>query len=511
MKKPAILITAMIIISAIAAKIHSTDYYLSPRGSDVSPGSRQKPFQTIERLNQIDLEPGDRVLFEGESSYSGTITLDLDDSGEADRPVILTSFGTGRAVIDGGAEQGLVFENCAFVLAQDLSIHGLGRKSGNSANGIEILHAQNIIVSRIEVSGFQHAGIHISGSQHIKLTGIHAHDNGAAGINSSDDMSADIYVTHCLAENNPGDPTILDNHSGNGIVIGRVKKALIEYCEASYNGWDMPRIGNGPVGIWTWDSDSVVIQHCVSHHNRSTGIDGGGFDLDGGATHAILQYNYSHNNHGAGYLLCQYPGAPRFADNIVRYNISQDDGLTNHNAGIFVYVGDSLMMNTDVYNNTIYNSKGAAVAFGIGEYYKGPLPQMTFRNNIFVSGGAQIQGPYDMARFEGNLYWAMGDGGFVVDEYTDFEQWAKATGQEMIDGNIVGHYADPLLNKTGQWLITDPMQLRQLQAYRLQAQSPAIDAGLDLKKLFQLDPGKMDFYGNAIPANRRFDVGACEF
>ena len=212
MKKPAILATAMIIISAIAAKIHSTDYYLSPQGSDVNPGSRQQPFQTIDQLNRIDLQPGDRVLFEGGNSYSGTITLDRDDSGEADRPVVLTSFGAGRALINGGNNQGLVLENCAFVLAQDLSIQGLGRKTGNSANGIEILHAQNITISRVEVSGFQHSGIHISGSQHIKLTGIHAHDNGAAGISSSDDMSEDIYVAQCLAENNPGDPTILDNH-----------------------------------------------------------------------------------------------------------------------------------------------------------------------------------------------------------------------------------------------------------------------------------------------------------
>ena len=125
-------------------------------------------------------------------------------------------------------------------------------------------------------------------------------------------MSKNIYVGYCLAENNPGDPTILTNHSGNGIVIGRVSKALIEYCEARYNGWDMPRKGNGPVGIWTWHADQVIIQFCVSHHNRSTGVDGGGFDFDGGVTNSILQYNYSHDNHGSGYLICQYDGAAPF-------------------------------------------------------------------------------------------------------------------------------------------------------------------------------------------------------
>jgi hypothetical protein len=46
----------------------------------------------------------------------------------------------------------------------------------------------------------------------------------------------------------PGDPSILNNHSGNGIVVGNAEKVTIEYCEAANNGWDMPRQGNGPVG-----------------------------------------------------------------------------------------------------------------------------------------------------------------------------------------------------------------------------------------------------------------------
>ena len=29
-----------------------------------------------------------------------------------------------------------------------------------------------------------------------------------------------IYIGYCKAENNPGDPTELKNHSGNGIVVG---------------------------------------------------------------------------------------------------------------------------------------------------------------------------------------------------------------------------------------------------------------------------------------------------
>ena len=81
--------------------------------------------------------------------------------------------------------------------------------------------------------------------------------------------------------------------------MGHAEVALVEYCESLFNGWDQPWTGNGPVGIWTHDADRVTIQHCIAHHNRSTALDGGGFDFDGGVTNSVLQYNYSHDNFGS--------------------------------------------------------------------------------------------------------------------------------------------------------------------------------------------------------------------
>ena len=42
------------------------------------------------------------------------------------------------------------------------------------------------------------------------------------------------------------------------------------------NGWrnDFP---SGPIGIWTWDSNRVVIEHNEAWGNRSGTRDGGGF------------------------------------------------------------------------------------------------------------------------------------------------------------------------------------------------------------------------------------------
>ncbi len=487
------------------------DYYVSPAGNDNAPGTQEQPWRTFDRVNQADLAPGDRVLLEGGKVFSGTLLLNAADSGTAGQPVLITSYATGRATLDAGDSTAIQVKGSSFLVIRDVNCLGSGRKSGNTESGIVLSGVTNVEVDRVDVSGFRSSGIEMSGVTDVRITHVHAFENGFAGISSSDAMSKNIYVGYCLAENNPGDPTILDNHSGNGIVIGWVSKALIEYCEARYNGWDMPRKGNGPVGIWTWYADQVVIQYCVSHHNRSTGTDGGGFDFDGGVTNSILQYNYSHNNHGAGYLICQYDGAAPFRGNTVRYNISQDDGLTNHNAGIYVWVGGANMESTDCYNNTIFNSKGAAVGFGLDKRYANQLPKMTFRNNIFVSGEAQIEGGAEKGQFQGNIYWAMGDGGFLVDGYTNFAEWVAATGQETIDGKVVGKYADPLLRKNGAGLLTDPTKLPAVPEYQLLPGSPAIDAGLDLKQLFGLDPGTRDFYGTELPAGKLFDIGAHEY
>jgi hypothetical protein len=487
------------------------EYHISPGGSDSGTGAKRSPWRSIDRLNAHDFRPGDRILFEGGKTFSGTFELKGTDSGAAGKQLIVSSYGTGRATIEGGVAPAISVDGCNHLAIRNLTLRGAGRKSGSTGSGLVVARAKGVEIDRIEVSGFQRSGVELNGVEDARVTHVHAYQNGFSGISSGGDTSRNLYVAYCLTENNPGDPTIRRNHSGNGIVIGMAKDVVIEYCESRYNGWDQPWTGNGPVGIWAYRADNLVIQFCVAHHNRSTAADGGGFDFDGGMTNSIIQYNYSHSNYGAGYLICQYENAGLFADNIVRYNISQDDGLKDHDAGIFVWVGGAEMKSSLVHNNTIFNTRGAAVAFGVSQKYADQLPLITFHNNIFVSQGPQIRGGSAKGRFIGNLYWSMGERGFNVDEYKDFAEWVAATGQEKHNGKVVGVYADPLLRKDGNGLLTDPAKLATLTEYQVMPGSPAIDAGLDLRQLFGLDPGKRDYYGTPLPASGRLGMGAHQF
>jgi len=508
---PSALLLLLVLLASPGA---ARDYFVSATGDDNRPGSAAEPWRTLAKVNAVSLQPGDRVLLEGGRTFAGPLELGSDDRGTPARNIVVTSYGAGRAVIDGGNGRAVTVDGCDHVLVQRLKLVGAGRKTGNVTDGLYLAHSTGSTVDQVEVLGFQHSGVEISGTRDARITQVHAHQNGFAGIRSGGDRSTNLYVGYCLTENNPGDPTILRNHSGSGIIVSEVDVALVEYCESTFNGWDQPWTGNGPVGIWTHDADRVTIQYCVAHHNRSTASDGGGFDFDGGVTNSVLQYNYSHDNFGSGYLICQYEGAPRFANNVVRFNVSQDDGLFDHNAGIFVWVGGAGMESTLVHNNTIWNTKGSAVAYGISKEHANELPEIRFYNNILVSQGPQIfnetEGLGRIGLFRGNLYWAMGERGFHVDGFESLEQWAAASGQERVDGRLVGLFADPALPRSGAAMLTSPADLHRLVEYQLREGSPAVGAGLDLRKAFGVDPGPADFYGNPLPSEGLLSIGAHE-
>lgn len=468
------------------------DYYVSPAGDDSNPGTQARPWRRIAKVNATDFARGDCVRFQSGAKFAGTIVLDHNDAG-----VTVTSYGDGRAVIDGANDSGLKATACDGLVVKNLDFVGSGRKAGNTVDGVVITRSQGVRVEHLDVSGFRGSGLLLDGIRDARVTQVHAHENGFAGISVGyGKRSTHVRIDHCTAENNAGDPSNLTNHSGNGIVVANADDVVIEYCRAFHNGWDMPRKGNGPVGIWVWDVDHAVIQHCISHDNKSPGDDGGGFDLDGGATNSILQYNLSYNNDGPGYFLCQFPGAPDFRNNIIRYNVSHNDGVKNNRrSGIDVFSASENASDCLVYNNTVYNEHGSAVGFG-----GLPMPNVVFRNNIFICSGDVIAGENGRGRFENNLYWSANERPLRFGGYASLGEWAQETDQK-----YPGLYADPRLTKLETPLPSDPERLASMTAYRVLAASPCLRAGVAID-----NSGGRDFWGNPVPQDDQCTIGACE-
>jgi len=488
----------------------NTAYYVDEKsGDDADPGTApEKAWKSIARANATAFAPGDRLLFAGGQTFKGTLSFTKASSGTKEKPVAVSSFGQGRAVIAGGAGSGLVLTDCAHVAVKELSFVGCGRKNDSDGTGVHLIRTKDVELDALEASGFRNAGVATGGDENTRITHVYAHDNGFAGITTCGGYgdvprTKNLYIGYCVAENNPGDPKKLDNHSGNGIVVGGLDGALIEYCEAMSNGWDMPRKGNGPVGIWGWGCDRLTIQFCIAHDNKSPGADGGGFDFDGGVTNSVMQYNLSYNNVGCGYLLCQYPGATLWKNNIVRYNVSFNDGAKNFQAGIGLWIGAGQFSDCLIHNNTVVNPWHAVSSMG-------SVPGFVYRNNVFVAGGDMLIGPYDKSRFENNLYWRTGQGVFQRDGKTvhqTLEDWSKATGQEAVDGKPAGLWADPklVLPEKDRKLPADPRKVPEMTFFRLREGSPCVGAGMPIQ-----DSGGRDLFGNCSTGGRKPCLGAHE-
>ena len=449
-------------------------YYADTSGNDNSVGTLYKPFKSIDKINSLHLKAGDKVYFRAGQTFEGTLKLRETVNGTKVHPIIITSYGKDNAMIDSKDSTAISIYKNKYIQFEGLSLRGNGRKNGNLKDGLAVLNCKYIVVKNVDISGFQKSGLLIYSSQNIIANNVFAHDNGSTGITVEGPYlkteSRDIKITYCRAENNPGDPTNLTNHSGNGIVVGNCKRVLINHCTATNNGWDMPRIGNGPVGIWAYEADSVIIQHCLSYQNKTSkgAADGGGFDLDGGVTNSVVQYCMSYGNQGSGYCLFQYWGATPWHNNTFRYNISENDGtVSDSQAGLYIWNSsddEKQFHDCDIYGNIIYNSKVAAISFSEKSESRG----LRFYNNVFVGKDSLIRGVDKIGnvRYWNNDWWSI-ESGFNIQSIKQLKAWADKTGKEKKGSNLTGINIKPDFEKPGNTNITSVYQFRSFTNYQL--------------------------------------------
>ncbi len=520
--------------AANPAPAQATEYYLSAAGADSNAGtSPLAPWRTLSRVNAIALRAGDRVLLQAGDTFSGTLSLDAGDTGTAAAPIAIASYGNGRAIISSGASAGIFAYNTAGVSIANLNLIG----SGGAASGISFytdlagdVRLPFVRIDSVDVSAYGRDGIEIgawngqSGYSDVRVTNAALHGNARTGLLTYAQLPnthRQVYVGHVRAFDNPG---IADSpaNSGSGIVLGSVDGGTIERSVAHDNGRLCASIG-GPVGIWTYDSTRVTIQYNESFANRTgSSWDGGGFDLDQNVTSSVVQFNYSHDNDGAGFLLAHSAATNAHYGNAVRFNISQNDGRANSYAAIEVW---GRVTGAEIYNNTIViaapdSGTPAAVRISNDGATDRYVSSVHFRNNIFFTFGlplvqvtaAALPGAVDL-RFEGNDYFANGAIPAIAwgtASFAGLTQW-RTTGQEIVNGMPTGLSVDPRLTAAGAGAsIGDADRLASLDAYRLTNGSPMADAGLDLAARFNINPGTVDFFGGQLGAGNGFDIGAHE-
>ncbi len=528
-------------------RLLSTTYYVSPTGLDTNPGTAALPLQTLAAVDALTLAAGDQVLLEGGATFAGTISLTAADAGTASAPITISSFGTGRATISAGGGDGIDVRDTAGVNISNLVLVGTSAAAvALAGSGIQLTNdlagdvkLDHVYIDDVDVSGFGFVGIGIdgttdgagggSGFKDVQVTNSAVHGNTDAGIFSyAGDYTANpaayglaheaIYVDNVRAYDNTGRSGQTD--AGNGIKLGNVDGATIEHSVAYGNGTLNSSTIGGPCGIWAYNCNAVVIQYNEAYDNAAAYTDGGGYDLDGGTTNSIIQYNYSHDNAGAGILLAQFPKATAWSGNLVRYNISQNDGRDNRYGGINFYTGPNAepLADSQVYGNTVYLSAAAGTS-PIGFYVLADTDSVAVYNNIFaVDPGLRpmlVTGDGAGLTLAGNDYWAGPDADLDLNwngaAYATLDAFRAATGEEELGGVATGLGVDPGLVAMGDGgtLTGGQTRLASLPEYQLTATSPLVDAGVSLTAL-GINPGKTDFYGTAVPQGTAFDIGAAE-
>jgi len=547
-KKLVCLIT-LILLLGLSSTAPATTYYVSPSGNDNNPGtSPAQAWKTIDKVNTVAFSAGDSILFEGGQTFSGQFVFD-NEAGTSTSPITVSSYGTGRATlsnptmgVEGSPSTGLgIYDNAGFEI-NNLILVGPGNEGdrwsenvgvrleadlGTAGARVDYIRIDNVEVSNYSGYGILIYGVGYSGFRDVAITNCVLHHIGKEGICSSASewpMNQSSHNDFYIADNVMYDITgvgVRGPHSGSGINLSALDGALVEF-NLAYSGGELCMAeGGGPLGIWCWETENIVFQFNEVHNWQTLGGDGGGFDLDGGTSYGIIQYNYSHDNFG-GDLLMQFGRSRAAHDYIYRYNINANQCQLNNMGAITFYsdvAGDPY--NVEVYNNTIYVGPDAqpgasAIAFW---KWKGGKYTVNFRNNIFMAEAGKKLIHYTNASvgditFQGNLYW-QSNAPLVIDVagtvYNSLDAWRTATGQEMLDGQPVGMEIGPQLVDVHSHPALGPHNLSNLTGYKLKSSSQCRDNGLDLLTLFGIDPGPNDFYGNAIPQGTPYDIGAHEY
>jgi hypothetical protein len=456
-----------------------------------------------------------------------TENVSVASGGTAGSPVTLTSDPANRATLRQSlaSKSAISIYNKGHLTIENLNVTGVGRslttKMGIDAyadNGMyNGLTFRNVTATEFyrgfQIMGYGSSTFGFDGILMDNCEGSYNRDAGALTWAQAPGGIRNLTVRNSRFNYNLGDSSSSKN-SGNGFSAGSIWNGLFDSCVTHDNG-GLGNATEGPVGIMVYDSRWVTIQYCESYRNQAKYQDGDGFDLDLGSRDCIIQYCYSHDNYGAGYLLST-DGNLITNSNIIRYNISQNDGTGGKMGALHFYSPGTVgpLTNSQVYGNTIYSSVSPAVWF----YDFTNMSGITIRNNIFITTNNHPLVKYQVsasptpaqALFQGNNYWSSG-GTFNVAGYSSLAAWRSGKGQEMLGSTAVGFNVDPLLNNAGGGgTIGNPDLLSTLTAYQLQASSPMINAGLDLLGLFGINPGPTDFYLNLIPQAGALDIGAAE-
>jgi co-chaperonin GroES (HSP10) len=478
----------------------SNRYYFSPNGNNSNSGtSLNTPWQTTDKVSSINLKAGDCLLFEGGKTFDGMIWIDISkDTSNSINPITISSYGVGKAKFLAINNPSIYINSLGNINIENIAVYANGLNS-NSLNGISISNYSSNIsginIKDIEVFGFGGFGLEIgSYTSGFNISKINISDskfyaNGKAGlITHGIDINSiqNLKIDNVRVYDNLGILTAITN-TGDGIVISNTSNSTVKNSQVFNNGQNC-KAKNCASGILVHESDKIIIEKNYVYNNK-TGIenDGNGIDLDNNTSNSIVQYNYTWNNDGPGYMIYDYTSDLKNYGNVIRYNISYNDGKKSNMPNLAI---GGFVNNFHVYNNTIFATLNNA---------NSPIQIWNFsgtnskiENNILYKSGYNgfvlnvWNSDTSKLMLSHNNYFGSEMGARILWNYeyfTNYQNWSLKTSQD----------------KYG--LITNPMLKSDMSPM---LNSPVINNGKLITNLF-------DYYDSIVPTGNKTDIGAVEF
>ncbi|MGL1886787.1 MAG: sulfatase-like hydrolase/transferase [Reichenbachiella sp.] len=522
-------INDVVLSISMEEQVKGTKYYVSTSGDDTNDGlTETTPWQTLEKVSNANLQPGDKVVFKRGDTFVGQLNPSY--SGKADSVITFTAYGSGsKPIINGSGGAGgdhfsaIMINNQEYFKISYLEIqnerlvsregvddkHAYGIYVHNDGN--EIMHdidmsyltVRNIFaitVEGVEFNKIKMAGICFR-SEKNTVQGLEKHIKGVRLDSSYFTMIGKFgfWSQHAGGDDGIGNDSLnrnmnivlTNNHfyhtGGSGIVPGKTYNGLVENNIFDYPGSSIDaRMAARGSGAWFFNCRNIVAQYNKSFHARGNN-DSYGMHIDFNNEYVLLQYNYSEDNQGFVEILGNNLHAT------YRFNVSVNDGRRENKGNVFWFsdfAGTGNKINSDsiwVYNNTVYVGQ-----IPEGDYLR-PGLQLTAddaliaNNAIYVVQGAHLGfKQFDRTatvQVDHNLY------------------YGNVRNENFVDQDANAQSSNPLYLNPG--VLNDP------DAYKLEETSPALRTGRAIEEpLFPMagkgifknfsEKANLDYYGNSV-------------
>ncbi|WP_158788793.1 right-handed parallel beta-helix repeat-containing protein [Granulicella sp. L46] len=305
---------------------HCATYHVDCGSAATNNPSAEKTLHTLAEVNELELSPGDTLLFKRGTTCRGalqprgsgteTAPIRIAAYGEGSLPRIVDGFTDAAALrlnnqqfweiesldISGSTTYGVLVESATaamhHIVLRDLLVHNVRGTLKHKESGLVVLHSTG--------KGGSFDGVLIDGVQAFDTTQW-------SGIFVSD--AAHLQVLNSIAHDVQGD----------GIVVFSSHDAVIAHSLAWHTGMQHQETIGTPNAIWTWRCTNCIVEDNEAFLADSPDVDGGAFDIDFGNSHNTVRRNYGHDTDG--YCVSVFGAFGPTTASVVEDNLCRANGL----------------------------------------------------------------------------------------------------------------------------------------------------------------------------------------